>query len=233
MRERRSLGEAAYLYDHPPCQQYLMLTLVVWHFAHPSWVLLPNLSNDTVVSARPVDISHMEIVDRYTCILGKPCKPCLSRLASYKPLAPRTFGFPHVVSAVCCKDYGSLDFSQRAPAISLIDDDRLVREAIERFIRSLGYNIDVFASGEDFLAFDNFRTASCIITDIHMPGISGIELQKRLLDEGYSIPIIFMSASYTEMDRARTQQAGAVGLLTKPFHVESLTELLAQALKEK
>jgi FixJ family two-component response regulator len=56
------------------------------------------------------------------------------------------------VSAVCCKDYGSLDFSQRAPAISLVDDDRLVREAIERFIRSLGYNIDVFASAEDFLA---------------------------------------------------------------------------------
>ena len=123
--------------------------------------------------------------------------------------------------------------SQRAPAIFVIDDDGLLREALEHLIRSLGYTVDLFASAEDFLAFDNFRTASCVITDIHMPGISGIELQKQLLDEGCSIPIIFMSASYTEMDRARTQQAGAVGLLTKPFHVESLTELLAQALKEK
>jgi len=123
--------------------------------------------------------------------------------------------------------------SQRAPAIFVIDDDGLLREALEHLIRSLGYTVDLFASAEDFLAFDNFRTASCIITDIHMPGISGIELQKRLLDEGYSIPIIFMSASYTEMDRARALQAGAVGLLTKPFTVESLNELLAQALKEK
>ena len=114
-----------------------------------------------------------------------------------------------------------MDFSQRAPAISLIDDDGLVREAVERLLRSLGYNIDVFASAEDFLTFDNFRTASCIITDIHMPGISGIELQKRLLDEGYSIPIIFISASYTEMDRTRALQAGAVGLLTKPFSGDS------------
>jgi len=112
--------------------------------------------------------------------------------------------------------------SQRAPAIFVIDDDGLLREALEHLIRSLGYTVDLFASAEDFLAFDNFRTASCVITDIHMPGISGIELQKQLLDEGCSIPIIFMSASYTEMDRARALQAGAVGLLTKPFTVESL-----------
>ena len=123
--------------------------------------------------------------------------------------------------------------SQRAPAIFVIDDDGLLREALEHLIRSLGYTVDLFASAEDFLAFDNFRTASCVITDIHMPGIRGIELQKQLLDEGCSIPIIFMSASYTEMDRARALQAGAVGLLTKPFTVESLNELLAQALKEK
>ena len=123
--------------------------------------------------------------------------------------------------------------SQRAPAIFVIDDDGLLREALEHLIRSLGYTVDLFASAEDFPAFDNFRTASCVITDIHMPGISGIELQKQLLDEGCSIPIIFMSASYTEMDRARALQAGAVGLLTKPFTVESLNELLAQALKEK
>ena len=123
--------------------------------------------------------------------------------------------------------------SQRAPAIFVIDDDGLLREALEHLIRSLGYTVDLFASAEDFLAFDNFRTASCVITDIHMPGISGIELQKQLHDEGCSIPIIFMSASYTEMDRARALQAGAVGLLTKQFTVESLNELLAQALKEK
>jgi FixJ family two-component response regulator len=85
----------------------------------------------------------------------------------------------------------------RGPKIAVIDDDELVREGVECLIRSLGYDVDTFASAEEYLASDGAHDSSCIILDVQMPGMTGIDLQERLIDNGLCIPIIFMSALST------------------------------------
>jgi FixJ family two-component response regulator len=117
--------------------------------------------------------------------------------------------------------------------ISIIDDDDLFREAIKCFIRSLGYDVETFASAEEYLASDHFRDTSCIITDVQMPGMTGIDLQKQLSDDRCCTPIIFISASSAEKLRVRAMEAGAVGFLSKPFNVESLSECLSRALRSR
>jgi len=82
--------------------------------------------------------------------------------------------------------------------ISIIDDDRSVREAVKSLIRSLGYEAVTFASTEEYLGADCARDSECIITDVQMPGMTGIALQDRLIADGYRRPIIFMSALSVE-----------------------------------
>ncbi len=117
--------------------------------------------------------------------------------------------------------------------ISIIDDDDLVREGIESLLRSLRYDVDTFASAAEYLACDRLHDYSCIVADMQMPDMSGIDLQKRLLKDGFSIPIIFMSASPTEALTRRVMDAGAVGFLCKPLKIEFLIEYLGQARKRK
>jgi FixJ family two-component response regulator len=122
----------------------------------------------------------------------------------------------------------------RDPKIAVIDDDELVREGVAWLIRSLGYDVDKFASAEEYLASDGIDNSSCIILDVRMPGMTGIDLQERLIDNGLSIPIIFMSALSTQALTTRvTQKIGTIGLLSKPFNAESLIEYLNRALKWK
>ena len=82
--------------------------------------------------------------------------------------------------------------------ISIIDDDRSVREAVKSLIRSLGYDAVTFASAEEYLGADGTHGSECIITDVQMPGMTGIALQDRLIADGYRRPIIFMSSSTTK-----------------------------------
>jgi len=77
--------------------------------------------------------------------------------------------------------------------ISIVDDDESVREAIKRLVRSLGYNACTFASADEFLKSEQVHDTSCVITDLHMPGLSGIDLQDRLIAQGDRIPIIFIT----------------------------------------
>jgi FixJ family two-component response regulator len=114
--------------------------------------------------------------------------------------------------------------------ISVIDDDDLVRQGIESLLRSLRYDVDTFASAAEYLACNRVHDYSCIIADMQMPDMSGIDLQKRLLKDGFSIPIIFMSA--TEALTNRAMEAGAIAFLCKPLKIESLIEYLGQALKK-
>lgn len=118
----------------------------------------------------------------------------------------------------------------RFGVISIIDDDPSVREATRSLIRSLGYKARVFSSAEEYLQSDQMRDSSCLITDLHMPGMSGADLQDHLIAEGHRIPIIFMTAYYEERVRARVMGAGAFGFLRKPFADESLIECLDKAL---
>jgi FixJ family two-component response regulator len=115
--------------------------------------------------------------------------------------------------------------------ISIIDDDASVRQATARLVRSLGYRADTFASAEEYLESGRIRDSSCLITDLHMPGMSGADLQDRLTAEGYRIPIVFMTAYFEENTRTRVMEAGAFGFLRKPFNDASLIEHLEMALK--
>ena len=118
----------------------------------------------------------------------------------------------------------------KSHVISIIDDDPSVREATQSLIRSLGYDAQVFASAEEYLQSERLSDLSCLITDLHMPGMSGTDLQDRLIADGYQIPIIFVTAYYEDRTRDRVMDAGAFGFLSKPFDDESLIECLDKAL---
>lgn len=120
-----------------------------------------------------------------------------------------------------------------APMISIIDDDRFVREATDCLVRSLGYRAEMFASAEDFLQSERVNDTSCVITDVQMPGLSGIDLQRLLIARGNHTPIIFISAFYDERVRERALDAGAIGFLNKPFDEEHLIEYLQTALTSR
>jgi FixJ family two-component response regulator len=119
-----------------------------------------------------------------------------------------------------------------APVISVIDDDRSVRIATYRFLRSLGYVAHRFASAAEFLRSPYLNETSCVISDVQMPGISGVELQHLLNSQGRSMPIIFITAFPGEDIRSRAMKAGAVGFLRKPFDVAALIECINIALKQ-
>jgi FixJ family two-component response regulator len=114
--------------------------------------------------------------------------------------------------------------------ISIVDDDESIRESTKGFVRSLGYQAATFASAEEFLRSDSVSSTSCLITDVQMPGLSGIELQRGLIAQGVQMPTIFITAFPEEEARARAMKAGALGYLSKPFSEDSLLRCLSTAL---
>jgi FixJ family two-component response regulator len=113
--------------------------------------------------------------------------------------------------------------------ISIVDDDESVRESTKALVRSLGYAACTFPSVEEFLC-SNLNDTSCLILDVQMKGLSGIELQERLIGEGRRTPVIFITAVLDEQIRNRVLEAGAIGLLSKPFRDERLASCLVSAL---
>jgi FixJ family two-component response regulator len=113
--------------------------------------------------------------------------------------------------------------------ISIVDDDESVREATKGLVRSLGYGAATFASAEEFLQSNQINDTECVISDVQMPGLSGVELQRQLIAQGNRTPIIFVTASPEERTHA-TLKAGAIGVLSKPFDEERLIEYLHTAL---
>jgi FixJ family two-component response regulator len=116
--------------------------------------------------------------------------------------------------------------------ISIIDDDGSVRAATYNLVRSLGYIVHTFASAEEFLRSPHLNDTSCVIADVQMPTMSGLELQAHLLAEGYRVPFIFITAFSVENARARAPKAGATCFLAKPFAGEALINCLDAALRE-
>jgi FixJ family two-component response regulator len=117
-----------------------------------------------------------------------------------------------------------------AARISIIDDDDAVREATKGLLRSLGYLAVAFASAEAFLNSEEVAETSCVISDIKMPGMGGVALQTRLLQEGYKLPFIFMTAFPDETTKERVLAAGACGYLLKPYQEQSLIHCIQTAL---
>jgi FixJ family two-component response regulator len=115
--------------------------------------------------------------------------------------------------------------------IAIVDDDRSVREAAKKLIGSLGYATATFASAEEFLESGHLRDTACLITDVQMPGMSGVDLHDHLTANGHSTPVIFVTAYPEKSVRARVLDAGAFGFLSKPFSEESLIECLDRALE--
>jgi FixJ family two-component response regulator len=114
--------------------------------------------------------------------------------------------------------------------ISIVDDDKSVREAAKMLIRSLGYTTATFASAEEFLESGRLRDTACLITDVQMPGMSGVDLQSHLVANGHCTPVILVTAYPEESVRERALDAGAFGFLGKPFSEECLIACLDRAL---
>ena len=117
------------------------------------------------------------------------------------------------------------------PIISIVDDDESVREALRGFIRSVGFTANVFASAEEFLAWPDLGTTDCLIIDVRMPGMNGLELHQRLLADHHHIPVIFMTAYLDEDVRSRALGNGAVAFLLKPFGDEALLNAIKTSVK--
>ncbi|WP_426533113.1 response regulator transcription factor [Bradyrhizobium sp. McL0615] len=115
--------------------------------------------------------------------------------------------------------------------VAIVEDDESVREATKHLLRLLGYATASFASAEDFLKSGRARDTACLITDVHLPGMSGVELQSQLISDGHRIPIVFVTAFPEEAIRARVLRDGAICYLSKPLQEQSLTACLDQALK--
>ena len=115
--------------------------------------------------------------------------------------------------------------------IAIVDDEEPVRDATKRLVRSMGYHASTFASADEFLKSEQIQDTSCLITDVQMPGLSGIDLQEHLVARGHCIPIIFMTGYPSDSVRARAMKAGAVCFLNKPFREDHFIRCIERALK--
>jgi FixJ family two-component response regulator len=117
-----------------------------------------------------------------------------------------------------------------APLISIVDDDALARDGIRELVESLGYNAVTFASAEHFLQSGVIAHTTCMIVDLQMPGLNGVELQEALRAKGYRTPVIVITAFPNETHRKRALDGGAVDFLGKPFDEASLIRCLTAAI---
>jgi FixJ family two-component response regulator len=115
------------------------------------------------------------------------------------------------------------------PKISIVDDDESVREALKSLLKSAGFKPEAFASAEEFLKSGHLPGIACLILDVRMPGMSGLELQDRLSASRQRVPIIFISAHGDEEARERALESGAVAFLQKPFSDEALLKAIDAA----
>ena len=115
--------------------------------------------------------------------------------------------------------------------IAIVDDDDVVREAMKSLMRSLGYNASTFGSADEFLKSEQVSNTSCLVTDLQMPGLSGIDLQDWLIARGHRIPIIFITGHPNDNVRARAMKAGAIGFLVKPVDVDQLIGCIKKVLQ--
>jgi FixJ family two-component response regulator len=132
----------------------------------------------------------------------------------FQPMTQRNAGVPEV--------------SHRR-IITIIDDDESVRQALSGLLRSLGFANFSFASAEEFLQSPSLHNSDCIIADVHMPGMSGLELQEVVRRQAISVPIIFITAFPRQHIRERADAAGAVAVLEKPFDAQLIVDSLDSA----
>ncbi|HWO32323.1 MAG TPA: response regulator [Candidatus Acidoferrum sp.] len=119
---------------------------------------------------------------------------------------------------------------EKRKLVAIVDDDDLIRDALDGLMKAAGFPALAFASAEEFLNSGEQQHTACLIADIRMPGMSGLELQSRLNEDHHRIPIIFITAQGDEKMRMQALRAGAVEFLTKPFHDEVLLDSVRAAM---
>ena len=117
------------------------------------------------------------------------------------------------------------------PLISVVDDDAAVRESLSGLIRAVGFRAKTFTSADEFLASGRCHRTACLILDVRMPRMNGLDLFQYLTGNDFAIPVIFITAHGDEQARTRALENGAVGYLFKPFSEESLLQAIDTALK--
>jgi FixJ family two-component response regulator len=120
-----------------------------------------------------------------------------------------------------------------APLISIVDDDDSLRNSLNNLIRSVGFRAQGFSSAEAFLNSSELQDTACLILDVRMPGMSGLDLQRQLVAANSGIPIVFITSHGDDDARARALEAGAVAFLYKPFREEALLKAIDSALKHQ
>ena len=120
---------------------------------------------------------------------------------------------------------------QSKAVIAVVDDDPSVRRGLERLIRSMGWKAETFASAQDFLAHPPAKTPSCLVLDLQLPGLSGLDLQKRMAEGGLETPIVFLTGHGDIPASVKAMKAGAVEFLTKPVDDEDLLRAIQEAIE--
>jgi len=121
--------------------------------------------------------------------------------------------------------------SEKRAIVFVVDDDASVREGLGSLIRSAGLRVETFASAQEFLDSPRSDVASCLVLDVRLPGLSGLDLQERMAEADIEIPIIFITGHGDVPTSVRAMKAGAVEFLTKPFRDRDLLEAIHQAIK--
>ncbi len=119
--------------------------------------------------------------------------------------------------------------SEHRPSIFIIDDDESVRRALRRLVRSVGWEAEAFATAEEFLE-RVLPVPDCLVLDVHLPGLSGLELHQQMQAEGRDVPVVFISAYADVQMREQALQKGALAFLEKPFEEGLLLEAVGRAL---
>jgi FixJ family two-component response regulator len=124
-----------------------------------------------------------------------------------------------------------LECVSNTAVISIVDDDESIRDVISSLIRSFGLTAHAFVSAEEFLQSPHLNETSCLISDVQMPNMNGIELQRVLIEQGRRMPIIFISAFPDEAVEASAMKAGAICFLSKPFDGREIIKYIAEAIE--
>jgi FixJ family two-component response regulator len=116
------------------------------------------------------------------------------------------------------------------PTVFVVDDDSSMRDALRNLFRSVGLNVETFGVAQEFLSRERSKGPGCLVLDIRLPGLSGLDLQRQLADANIQIPIVFITAHGDIQMSVRAMKAGAVEFLTKPFRDQDLLDAVQQAV---
>jgi FixJ family two-component response regulator len=118
------------------------------------------------------------------------------------------------------------------PVVFVVDDDESVRKALKRLIKSVGMNVEIFATAQEFLSCQPYEGPSCLVLDVRMPGASGLDLQQELIKSNLTVPIIFITGHGNIPMSVQAMKAGAVDFLEKPFEDQALLDLIQNAIEQ-